>query len=29
MIRHRNYYEMVAVVDRIDAFVTDDDVMLL
>jgi long-chain acyl-CoA synthetase len=29
MIRHRNYYEMVAVLDRLDDFVGPDDVMLL
>ena len=29
VIRHRNYYEMASVVDRIEAFVTEDDVMLL
>ena len=29
MVRKRNYYEMVAVVDRLDAHVTSDDVMLL
>jgi long-chain acyl-CoA synthetase len=29
MIRHRNYYEMVAVLDRLDEFVGPDDVMLL
>ena len=29
MIRHRNYYEMVAVVDRIEDFTTADDVLLL
>ena len=29
MIRHRNYYEMVAVVDRIDDFTTADDLLLL
>jgi long-chain acyl-CoA synthetase len=29
MIRHRNYYEMVAVLDQLDDFVTPEDVMLL
>jgi long-chain acyl-CoA synthetase len=29
MIRHRNYYEMVAVVDRIEDFTTAEDVLLL
>ena len=29
MIRHRNYYEMVAVLDQLDDYVTADDVMLL
>jgi long-chain acyl-CoA synthetase len=29
MIRHRNYYEMAAVVDRVEAFAFSDDVMLL
>jgi long-chain acyl-CoA synthetase len=29
MIRHRNYYEMVAVVDRLEDFTTADDVLLL
>jgi long-chain acyl-CoA synthetase len=29
MIRHRNYYEMVAVVDELDDFLISDDVMLL
>jgi long-chain acyl-CoA synthetase len=29
MIRHRNYYEMVAVLDQLDEFVGPDDVMLL
>ncbi len=29
MIRHRNYYEMVAVVDQIEDFTTADDVLLL
>jgi long-chain acyl-CoA synthetase len=29
MIRHRNYYEMVAVLDRLDDYVSPDDVMLL
>jgi long-chain acyl-CoA synthetase len=29
MIRHRNYYEMVATIDRLDDFVGPEDVMLL
>ena len=29
MIRHRNYYEMVAVVDQLEDFTSPDDVMLL
>ena len=29
MIRHRNYYEMAAVVDRVEDFAFSDDVMLL
>ena len=29
MIRHRNYYEMVAVVDRLEDFTTANDVLLL
>jgi long-chain acyl-CoA synthetase len=29
MIRHRNYYEMVATIDRLDEFIGPDDVMLL
>jgi long-chain acyl-CoA synthetase len=29
MIRHRNYYEMVAVLDQLDDYVGPDDVMLL
>jgi long-chain acyl-CoA synthetase len=29
MIRHRNYYEMVAVVDELDDFLISNDVMLL
>jgi long-chain acyl-CoA synthetase len=29
MIRHRNYYEMVAVVDRLEDFTMADDVLLL
>jgi long-chain acyl-CoA synthetase len=29
VIRHRNYYDMAATVDRLEHFVTDDDVMLL
>ncbi len=29
MIRHRNYYTMVAVVDELDDFIVTDDVMLL
>ena len=29
MIRHRNYYEMVAVVDGLPGYARDDDVMLL
>ncbi|MGH3129842.1 MAG: AMP-dependent synthetase/ligase [Gaiellaceae bacterium] len=29
MIRHRNYYEMVAIVDRLEDFVREDDLMLL
>jgi long-chain acyl-CoA synthetase len=29
MIRHRNYYEMAAVVDRVEGFAFSDDVMLL
>jgi long-chain acyl-CoA synthetase len=29
MIRHRNYYEMVAVVDQLEDFTTADDVLLL
>jgi long-chain acyl-CoA synthetase len=29
MIRHRNYYEMAAVVERVEAFAFADDVMLL
>jgi long-chain acyl-CoA synthetase len=29
MIRHRNYYEMVAVVDGLPGYAQDDDVMLL
>ena len=29
MIRHRNYYEMVAVLDRLDDYVSPADVMLL
>ena len=29
MIRHRNYYEMAAVVERVEAFAFSDDVMLL
>jgi long-chain acyl-CoA synthetase len=29
VIRHRNYYEMAATVDRLDDFVLGDDVMLL
>jgi long-chain acyl-CoA synthetase len=29
MIRHRNYYEMVAVLDQLDDFVGPEDVMLL
>ena len=29
VIRHRNYYEMAAVVDRVETLVTEDDVMLL
>jgi long-chain acyl-CoA synthetase len=29
MIRHRNYYEMAAVVDQVEAFAFSDDVMLL
>jgi long-chain acyl-CoA synthetase len=29
MILHRNYYEMVAVVDRLDDFILEDDVLLL
>jgi long-chain acyl-CoA synthetase len=29
MIRHRNYYEMVATIDRLPTFLTGDDVLLL
>ena len=29
MIRHRNYYEMCATVERVEAFAFEDDVMLL
>ncbi len=29
MIRHRNYHDMVTVVDRVERFYQDDDVMLL
>ncbi len=29
VIRHRNYYDMAAAVDRLEQFVTTDDVMLL
>jgi long-chain acyl-CoA synthetase len=29
MIRHRNYYEMAATVDRVEKFAIEDDVMLL
>jgi len=29
VIRHRNYYEMAATVDRLEQFVTSDDVLLL
>jgi long-chain acyl-CoA synthetase len=29
MISHRNYYAMAAVVDRMDSYIRDDDVMLL
>jgi long-chain acyl-CoA synthetase len=29
MIRHRNYYAMAAVVDRMERYIRDDDVMLL
>jgi long-chain acyl-CoA synthetase len=29
MIRHRNYYEMVATIDRLDDFIGPDDVLLL
>jgi long-chain acyl-CoA synthetase len=29
MIRHRNYYEMADVIDRVDDFLVEDDVLLL
>ena len=29
MVRHRNYYAMVAVIDHLPSYVRDDDLMLL